>query len=115
MFAPGVHVCAPRKVARTVALYGDSITNGYQSSDSKNRRCADVLAHRPAARTGTTLAVSNAGIAGNELLTNREQAMFGVAAAAYFSRDALLPNVRAIVPQEGINDVGIQATRGIRQ
>jgi len=115
MFAPGVHARAPRKVAGTVVLFGNSITDGFQSSDSKNLRYAAVLAHRLAARTGTTLAVLDAGITCKELLTNREQAMFGVAVAAYFSRDALLHNVRAIVAQEGINDVGIQATRGTMQ
>lgn len=65
-----------------------------------------------ARRGGSTLAVSNAGIAGNELLTNRDQVMFGISAAARAARDVWTqPNLRAVALVEGINDIGDKSAK----
>lgn len=59
---------------------------------------------------GSNVAVVNAGIAGNRLLTDcfiASAGCFGVGALARFDRDALaLPGVTHIVLREGINDIG---------
>ena len=86
-----------------VVAFGDSITNGHNSTVSGNDRYPDalagrlVLAHRP-------LAVANSGISGNMLLS--ELACFGEKGVARFQRDALdQPGVRTVIFLEGTNDI----------
>ncbi|CAM2157691.1 SGNH/GDSL hydrolase family protein [Pararobbsia alpina] len=112
MFVSGVDVDAPRNVEGTVVFLGDSITDGYKSTTDKNLRFPDDVAREMVKRKGPTFAVSNAGIAGNELLTNRDLQMFGVAAAARAARDVWTqPNLKAVVLLEGINDIGDKSAK----
>jgi lysophospholipase L1-like esterase len=112
MFVSGVDVDAAPTVKGTLVTFGDSITDGYQSTAGKNRRFPDALARRMSLRKGATLSVSNAGISGNELLTNRDLAMFGVPASERLARDVLTqPGLRAVVFLEGINDIGDKSAK----
>ena len=107
MFASGVDLQAPSSVLGTVVTLGDSITDGEQSSLDAAQRYPDWLARRFAALPGETLAVSNAGISGNELMRSLPPGSAGAAAAARFDRDVLgQSGVRAVVLLEGINDIG---------
>jgi lysophospholipase L1-like esterase len=112
MFVSGVDVDAAPSVKGTLVTLGDSITDGYMSSAGKNRRFPDDLGRLLSERKGATLAVSNAGVTGNELLTNREQAMFGVPVGERLARDVLTqPGLRAVVFLEGINDIGDKSAK----
>jgi lysophospholipase L1-like esterase len=112
LFATGVDVQAPSRVRGTVVTVGDSITDGDQSSIDADRRYPDWLARRLAALRGTTLAVSNAGIGGNELLRNRVPGLFGVSAPGRLPRDVLnQAGARAVILLEGTNDIGAEHAR----
>jgi lysophospholipase L1-like esterase len=100
-----VEVAADPRTAVVVAV-GDSITDGTRSTPDTNNRWPDHLARRLAARGGGTVAVLNAGIAGNRLLSEGA-AQAGVNILARFDRDVLLqPGVTHVVVMEGINDIG---------
>ena len=92
---------------RTLVVVGDSISDGIGSTGSGNRRWTDALAERlQAAPALATVAVSNAGIAGNRLLRDGNDVFVGPSMLARFERDALdKPGVRAIVLAAGINDI----------
>jgi len=116
MFADGVDVHPSRRVAGTVVTLGDSITDGFGSTPSANRRYPDFLARRLNQRPGRTLSVSNAGISGNDLLTFRTDLPFGVVfgppAPARLPRDVLTQaGARAVILLEGINDIGAFSAR----
>lgn len=124
LFATGVDVRATKRVVGTVVTLGDSITDGYGSTQNANRRYPDYLARRLAARQGRTLSVSNAGIGGNTLLRPiADFPVFGDPAPARIDRDVLnQPGVTDVILLEGINDIGqnrenaadlIQAQRSI--
>ncbi|MGV9313791.1 SGNH/GDSL hydrolase family protein [Streptomyces sp. NPDC003691] len=99
----GVEVTGPRP-AGTVVVFGDSITDGYGSTPGADNRYPDQLAERlTAARS--RLAVVNAGISGNTLLTGSP--CFGAKGTERFRHDVLdRPGVRAAVVLIGINDIG---------
>lgn len=102
-FVAGIDVDAPAG-ARTIAILGDSISDGVGSTPGANRRWPDLLAERLAARPGTTWGVANQGISGNRILTDG----FGDNAQARFDRDILaLPGIKAVIVFEGVNDLGI--------
>jgi len=86
--------------ARSVAAFGDSITDGSSATLDKNQRWPDLLAERLAPyRIGAI----NAGISGNQLL----QDGMGDNAVARFERDVLSqPGVEAAIVLIGINDLG---------
>jgi lysophospholipase L1-like esterase len=87
----------------TVVAFGDSITNGHNSTVGASKRYTDALAERLAA-AHIPLAVTNAGITGNLLLS--QLACFGEKGIARFQRDALgQPGVRTIILLEGANDI----------
>ncbi|WP_242515314.1 SGNH/GDSL hydrolase family protein [Sorangium cellulosum] len=112
MFLSGVDVKAAPNVVGTLITLGDSITDGYLSTKNTNRRYPDVLAQRLASRKGPTLAVTNAGIIGNELLTVRPQLQFGYPVPARLARDVLTqPGARAVILLAGINDIGDRSAR----
>jgi lysophospholipase L1-like esterase len=99
-----LEVNAPASVS-TVVAFGDSITDGARSTLDTNHRWPSLLAAR-LVRDRVNLAVVNAGIGGNRLLSN---AAFGsgVNALARFDRDALdQPGVTDVIVLEGINDIG---------
>lgn len=83
---------------RTVAAFGDSITDGNGSTPDRNRRWPDQLADRAA-----HVAVVNAGISGARLLADG----MGEKALARFERDVLAqPGIDTVIVLLGINDIG---------
>ena len=89
--------------AATIVTYGDSITNGTGSTWAANRRWPDRLAERLVSQRRRVWGVANQGISGNRVLGDGT----GESALARFDRDVLsLPNVRALILFEGINDIG---------
>jgi lysophospholipase L1-like esterase len=97
-----VEVVAPPATGVIVA-FGDSITDGTRSTPNTNNRWPDLLAKRIAQAGGPRLAVVNAGIAGNRVLTDGA----GPSALARFERDVIAqPGVTHVIVLEGINDIG---------
>ncbi|MFK4106922.1 SGNH/GDSL hydrolase family protein [Streptomyces sp. NPDC019531] len=86
-----------------VALFGDSITDGFGSTVGRDRRWSDALARlsgRP---------VLNAGIGGNLLLN--DSAWYGERGVGRFRRDVLeLAGVDTVVVLLGLNDIGFSET-----
>jgi len=102
-FIAGVEVDAA-KGAATVAVLGDSISDGIGSTSGANRRWPDFLAARLAARKGTVWGVANQGISGNRVLNDGA----GEAAVTRLDRDILaMPGVKAMIVFEGVNDLGV--------
>lgn len=98
-FVSELIVKGPRAPASVVTL-GDSITDGVGATLGADQRWPDHLARRLAPRG---VAVLNAGIAGNRLLSGG----WGESALARFERDVLRhPGVRAVVVLLGTNDIG---------
>jgi lysophospholipase L1-like esterase len=102
-FVTDVEVAATPS-ARAIVTFGDSITDGTNSTPDTNRRWPDVLASRLQANSElASIGVVNAGISGNRILNDGA----GVSALKRFDRDALSkPNVYWIIFLEGINDIG---------
>ncbi|MGW3627021.1 SGNH/GDSL hydrolase family protein [Streptomyces sp. NPDC000880] len=88
----------------TLVAFGDSITDGYDSTPNANNRWPDHLARRLLAgpephRSG----ISNQGISSNKVLADGK----GDSAQARFDRDVLAqPNVSTVIMMEGVNDIG---------
>ncbi len=94
--------------AGTVVAFGDSITDGLQSTVGANLRWPNDLARRLDALGGPALAVADEGIGGNRVLAGSR--CCGAGAEARFARDALdQAGVRDIIVLEGINDIGFSA------
>lgn len=95
--------------AASIAILGDSITDGHGATTNGNDRWTDVLAARLQALPVTRdIGVSNQGIGGNHLLTDG----LGPSALARFDRDVLAPTaVRWVIVFEGVNDLGGVAQR----
>jgi lysophospholipase L1-like esterase len=108
VFLTGIDVAAV-KAASTLVAFGDSITDGAQSTDDTNHRWPNFLADRLLRQTGTPqIGVLNEGIGGNRILHDpNSNIAFGVSALARFDRDVLAqPSVRYVIVLEGINDLG---------
>lgn len=89
--------------AATIVTLGDSITDGVRATNDSNRRWPDLLAERLQRAGRTNMAVANAGISANRLLSEGE----GDNALARFDRDVLaVPGVTHVVVLEGVNDIG---------
>ncbi len=102
----GVDVMAPRKFGAIVTL-GDSITDGSRSTSDQNRRWPDILAGRLLAEKKNKLAVVNAGIGGNRIMSDTNNIAYGQNALARFERDVLsTPGLKYVFLFEGVNDVG---------
>ena len=87
----------------TVVAFGDSITNGHNSTVYGNDRYTDALAGRLIAAQ-SPLSVANAGITGNLLL--HQLPCFGETGITRFQRDALdQPGARTAIVMEGSNDI----------
>lgn len=88
-----------------IACLGDSITDGYGTTNDANQAWPTLLAKRLASQgTGPHISVLNEGISGNEVL--RDGA--GASALARLDRDVFSePGVRWIVLLEGINDINL--------
>jgi lysophospholipase L1-like esterase len=101
-FLSGVDVMGAKGGA--VVALGDSITDGAASRPDKNERWTDVLARRLQAEQ-IDIAVLNAGIGGNRVLTSSP--CWGVNALARLERDVLSrTGVEAVILFEGTNDIG---------
>ncbi|MER5410000.1 SGNH/GDSL hydrolase family protein [Streptomyces sp. NPDC002769] len=100
-FLSAVEVDADR--ADGVALFGDSLTDGFGSTPGANRRWSDALAER------TGRCVLNAGIGGNLLLN--DSAWYGEKGVRRLGRDVLgHAGVRTLVVLHGLNDIGFGET-----
>jgi lysophospholipase L1-like esterase len=90
-----------------IVAFGDSITDGTRSTPDTNNRWPDVFARRLASHGGPLrLAVINAGIAGNRVLSNGAFSA-GINALARFEHNVLAqPGVTHVIFMEGINDIG---------
>jgi lysophospholipase L1-like esterase len=99
--------------AGAIVAFGDSITDGTATPDTNNR-WPDHLAGRLLGQ-GLKLAVLNAAIAGNRILSEAtlppgvdvRAVAQGVNALARFEHHALQPGITHIIVLEGINDIGI--------
>jgi lysophospholipase L1-like esterase len=91
-------------LADGVIALGDSITDGYGSTENANRRWPDYLAGALAARHISRLAVVNEGIGGNRLLHD----IIGPSAVSRFDRDVLSkPSAKYVVTLISVNDIGL--------
>jgi lysophospholipase L1-like esterase len=103
-FLSAVEVLAPARVKGAVVALGDSITDGASSRPDKNERWTDVLARRLLA-SHNEIAVLNAGIGGNRVLTSSP--CWGANALARLGRDVLAQaGIEAVILFEGTNDIG---------
>jgi lysophospholipase L1-like esterase len=111
-FLSGVEVESAAAPAPVIVAFGDSITDGFQSTTGTDRRWPDRLAERLAAKKpGRPLGVVNAGIGGNRVLSNGAIAVFGQSALTRFDRDVLsVPGVTHVIVLEGVNDLGSSKT-----
>ncbi|GAA0925267.1 SGNH/GDSL hydrolase family protein [Nonomuraea longicatena] len=101
-FLTGVEVTG--RARGSVAVFGDSVTDGTSSTHGADRRYPDRLAERLLA-DGKPLGVLNTGLSGNRVLN--DSTCFGERAGDRFRRDVLdRPGVRAVVVMQGVNDVG---------
>ena len=105
-FADDVDVLAGPPTRGTIVAFGDSITDGYQSTVNANARWPNDLARRIlAGPPGQVHPVVDEGISGNRVLNN--SVCFGVNAQARFLRDAAgRAGARYVILLEGINDIG---------
>ncbi len=105
LWLTGIDVLAPAD-AWAIVAYGDSITDGFQTTVDANAMWPSMLAKRLAANKATrNVSVLNQGISGNQVM--RDGA--GVSALARFDRDVLArPGVKWVVLLEGINDINMR-------
>ena len=89
--------------SKSIAVLGDSITDGRGSSDDGNNRWPDILAQRLATNAATAnVGVVNLGIGGNAIFGG-----LGPAAVNRFDRDILNQSgARYFILFEGVNDIG---------
>jgi lysophospholipase L1-like esterase len=111
-FLSGIEVDSAGGRGPVIVAFGDSITDGYQSTVGANRRWPDRLEERLAARDPNGAAgVVNAGIGGNRVLSDGAIAIFGQSALTRFDRDVLsVPGASHVVVLEGVNDLGASRT-----
>jgi lysophospholipase L1-like esterase len=102
VFLSGILVEAPADAA-AVVTFGDSITDGADSTPDANHRWPDFLAARLQKSGLQHFAVLNEGISGERVLSDR----MGLNALASFDREILSwPHVQTVVLMMGINDIG---------
>jgi lysophospholipase L1-like esterase len=101
-----VEVMAPASVG-TIVAFGDSITDGSRITPDTNNRWPNHLAKRLAgAAGGPRMAVVDAGIGGNRMLSEAGYTAGGDALAR-FDRDVLAQaGVTHVIVLDGINDIG---------
>jgi lysophospholipase L1-like esterase len=108
-YLSGLDVRSPG-AAGTIVAFGDSITDGVQSTVGGNDRWPNDLARRLDTLTGPLFAVADEGIGGNRVLDPSR--CCGPSGLTRFARDALgQPGVRAVIVLEGINDIGLSMGR----
>jgi lysophospholipase L1-like esterase len=105
-FLTEVDVEAAAPSGPVIAAFGDSITDGYRSTDDANHRWPDRLAERLNAAK-QPFALANAAISGNRVLAEALP-IFGQNALSRFDRDVLsVPGVTHVTVLEGVNDLGM--------
>lgn len=104
-FLTGVEVDAARS-SKAIVTLGDSITEGNRSTADANKRWPDRLAERLDARkSGSKMAVLNAGISRNRILHGKDKD--GSNALARLDSDVLVQSgARYLIVLLGINDIG---------
>ena len=109
LWLEGVDVTARRHLP-VIAMLGDSITNGDESTPDANNRFPDQVAERLFSRRGHGGAgILNLGISGNQVTNS----LIGVNAQARLDRDVLAQSgVTHMVLLEGINDLGLPPLLG---
>jgi lysophospholipase L1-like esterase len=111
----GVDVVDPVRAGSVVA-FGDSITDGYNSSPNTNSRWPNFLARRLLAGGGAVPGVVDEGISGNKVLSDAFTGLpgsgnAGVSAPARLDRDLISQSgVRTAIVLEGINDINSGAS-----
>jgi lysophospholipase L1-like esterase len=120
LFVNGVDVQAAAPV-RSVVAFGDSITDGFVSATplslpadasvaNTNGRYPDDLQRRLDS-AGIPISVVNAGIGGNQLLTDGQPSQTGPSGLARFDQDALgQAGAAGVLLLEGINDVALSSS-----
>jgi lysophospholipase L1-like esterase len=105
-FVSGVEVLSSTK-ANVVVAIGDSITDGFGTTPSTNRRWTDFLSRRLVADSSVgAVSVLNAGLAGNRILTDG----VGPKGLDRFERDVLSQSgVSHVIFLLGINDIAFPA------
>ncbi len=105
----GVDV-ASRHPRSCVVAFGDSITDGWQSTVNGNNRWPDDLAARLQANPATrNVCVLNEGISGNRVVMDG----WGPNAMSRLDRDVFAQDgVKSMIVLEGINDIGHLALEG---
>ncbi|HWT96288.1 MAG TPA: SGNH/GDSL hydrolase family protein [Terriglobales bacterium] len=94
--------------AKAILAIGDSITDGLRSSTDLNRRWPDGLMRRLAAEKGQRMAVLNAGISGNRLLS--DSACWGEKLVTRFDREITsAADIKTAIVLIGINDINFAA------
>jgi lysophospholipase L1-like esterase len=102
-------LAVPATSAGSLVAIGDSITDGLRSTFGARHSWPEDLARRAAAEGQPPLAVLNAGISGNRLLS--DSPCYGERLVGRFDHDAAaLPGVRAVILLIGINDINFAAT-----
>lgn len=95
-------------VSHSIVAFGDSITDGYQSTAGANHRWPDYLSDRLTA-LHRNIGVVNEGIGGNRIWHDAlpERLVFGPNGLSRFDRDATtVTGATHIVALLGINDIG---------
>ena len=101
-FLTGVEVVS-REQQAAVVTFGDSITDGTQSTVDTDHRWPDRLAERLAASRDNDVGIVNEGISGNRILHDNA----GPNALSRLDRDVLAtPGARFATVLLGINDIG---------
>ncbi len=101
-FLSGVEVAGSEQKS-SIVTFGDSITDGTNSTLDANHRWPDRLAERLASTHDEDAGVVNEGISGNRILHD----IIGPNALSRFDRDVLAtPGVRFMTVLLGINDIG---------
>lgn len=105
-FLSAIEAWAPNpSSAATLAIIGDSITDGRGSTTDANNRWPDLLASRLRS-LDSTVAIANQAAGGNRVLADG----LGPSALARFDRDVLAQaGVRWALVFEGVNDLGAAA------
>lgn len=110
-FLDSIDVMAPCGAQATVA-FGDSITDGTNSTINGDDRWPDFLSQRVHAKYGAQVSVVNAGIGGNQVIgpaayDAKKPSGGGPSALERLDSDVLsLPGVTTVIWLEGINDLG---------
>lgn len=108
-FIDAVDVVRSPEDLGTLVTFGDSITDGVNSTVNANARWPNDLARRLDDHRGLTLAVADEGISGDRVLTS--DVCCGENALARFDRDVVgRAGAREVILMMGINDFGFSAT-----